>query len=271
MNNLITRTTTGIIFVILIIGSAVFNPFIFAFLFLLISILGLLEFYKLIELGDIKPQKVPGIIIGSLLFISITLTAFKFISFYYLIFNIPLIFLFLIIELFRNKSFPFTNIALSIFGILYIVLPLSILNFFFYFDFKHQEHQYGILIGFFIILWINDIFAYLTGTKIGKHKLFERISPKKTWEGSIGGAIFCIIAAIIISFFNIELSLIQWLIMALIIIIFSTLGDLVESLLKRSLNIKDSGNILPGHGGILDRFDGVFVAAPLVFIYLFFI
>jgi phosphatidate cytidylyltransferase len=129
-------------------------------------------------------------------------------------------------------------------------------------------HTPNILVGFFIILWIYDSGAYVFGVSFGKHRLFERISPKKSWEGFIGGSIVAISAANVISVFFTELRLFDWLIISAIIIVFGTFGDLVESLLKRELNIKDSGNILPGHGGILDRFDGIFLSVPIIFAYL---
>jgi len=125
-----------------------------------------------------------------------------------------------------------------------------------------------LLLGYFVILWINDTFAYLFGTAFGKHRLFERISPKKSWEGSIGGALISIIAAWLIASFTNSLPLIHWIVIAIIIVICGTLGDLVESMLKRSLNCKDSGTLLPGHGGILDRFDSVLISAPIIFVYI---
>ena len=128
--------------------------------------------------------------------------------------------------------------------------------------------HYGIVLGFLLILWFNDTGAYFVGSLMGKHKLFERISPGKTWEGSAGGALFALLTAWGLSFVFHRLDVVQWLILALITIIAGTLGDLVESMLKRSLGIKDSGNILPGHGGMLDRFDAVLLSAPFVFVYL---
>jgi len=118
------------------------------------------------------------------------------------------------------------------------------------------------------LIWANDSGAYIVGSLIGKNKLFERISPKKSWEGFIGGGIFSMLAAWLISLFVVEISLIDWLVIAIITFIFGTFGDLIESLLKRMVKVKDSGHILPGHGGILDRFDSIIVSAPMVFIYL---
>jgi phosphatidate cytidylyltransferase len=129
-------------------------------------------------------------------------------------------------------------------------------------------YHYGVVLGFLVILWLNDTGAYFVGSLIGKHKLFERISPGKTWEGSAGGAFFAVLTAWGISFIFKQLDGMQWMILAILIVISGTLGDLVESMLKRSLGIKDSGTILPGHGGLLDRFDAVLLSAPFVFVYL---
>jgi phosphatidate cytidylyltransferase len=133
-------------------------------------------------------------------------------------------------------------------------------------DSKIEDSE--LLIGFFIILWSNDVFAYIVGSLIGRAKLYERVSPKKTWEGTIGGITFSIVAAFIISRFFLSIDTTNWLALGFLISIFATLGDLIESLLKRQAGVKDSGNIMPGHGGILDRFDGVIFAIPVVYIYL---
>ena len=134
--------------------------------------------------------------------------------------------------------------------------------------FPAEGITYGVLFGYFGILWISDTGAYLVGSAIGKHRLFERISPKKSWEGSIGGAIFALGGAALCWYLFGDILLWQWFVLGLIIVIIGTLGDLVESLFKRSLGVKDSGSILPGHGGMLDRFDAVFISAPFVFAYL---
>ena len=272
MKNLIKRTITGLIFVALIIGSIIWSQYSFVILFLVITILGLWEFYSLVKTTNFaRPQIFTGIFSGGILFISMALVAMNIADLKILLINLATIPLIFFIELFSKNKNPFTNISFSVLGIIYIALPFSLLNFFFNTGLIPGVFQYEILLGFFIILWINDIFAYLLGSAFGKHLLFKRISPKKTWEGSIGGMIFSLCAAYIISLFFKELSSIQWIIIALIIIVFGTLGDLTESMFKRSLNIKDTGNILPGHGGILDRFDAVFMAAPFVLIYLIFI
>jgi phosphatidate cytidylyltransferase len=132
----------------------------------------------------------------------------------------------------------------------------------------NSENNARIILGFFILIWSNDTFAYLVGRSVGKTKLFQRISPGKTWEGTVGGVICTQGIAYALSIYFTELEPIHWHVVAVIVSVFGTLGDLVESMFKRSLGVKDSGNILPGHGGILDRFDAVLVAAPFVVAYL---
>lgn len=127
------------------------------------------------------------------------------------------------------------------------------------------------LIALFATIWINDTGAYIIGVSFGKHRLFERVSPKKSWEGFFGGALAALAAGYVFSVFIPDLTLVQWLLFSQIVVVFGTFGDLIESLLKRTIGTKDSGNILPGHGGFLDRFDSMLLAAPVIFIYLSFL
>ena len=251
-------------------------------LFLVISVLGLWEFYTLIEKGSIKPQKIYGIIFGITCFIAIGFIQIMQ-SKFFLLSVIPLLFLSFFIELYRQSENPFSNISATIIGIIYVVIPFSLLfamSFSIWFGeafgngvlsienrIMPTNHKH-FLLGFFFFIWANDTFAYLVGRAIGKHKLFERISPKKTWEGTLGGVLCTQGIAYVISIYFTELAPIHWHAMALIVSVFGTLGDLVESMFKRSLGVKDSGTILPGHGGILDRFDGVLLSAPFVVTYL---
>ena len=126
----------------------------------------------------------------------------------------------------------------------------------------------NIVAGILFLTWANDSFAYIVGSKIGKTPFFLRISPKKTWEGTIGGAVFCMLTAGIIAQFFTQLSLLDWLVVGAIVAVFGTIGDLVESLLKRSVGVKDSGSFMPGHGGFLDRFDAFIFCIPFVYFYL---
>lgn len=269
LSNLITRTLTGVIFVAAIIGSILLSHKLFSVLFLCVSVLALYEFYTLLQKSNAaKAQLTSGIIAGSMVYIIIALISWQLIGYKFLCAALlipPLIF---IIELYRKSESPIQNIALTLLGILYISLPFALLNIFLNPQLIPGEYHPGILIGFFVIIWCNDSFAYLTGITFGRHRLFERISPKKSWEGSIGGFFFGLLAAYFLSLYFQEFDLTNWLIIAAIIMIFGTFGDLAESMIKRSLKIKDSGNILPGHGGLLDRFDAVIMAAPPVLIYI---
>ena len=265
MNNFLLRTITGSVFVAVIVSSIVFSPLFFAGLFFCISLLGIHEFYKLLQNGGKTPQMYLGMVTGGLLFAGLSAVANDWLNSSYLLALLPFGAIVFICELYRNKPSPFENIALTLVGIVYIALPFGLLNFFYL---SGLQHPYIILLGYFLILWINDTFAYLFGKTFGKHRLFERISPKKSWEGSIGGGLTSVFAAWLIASCEHSLPFVHWMAIAIIIVISGTLGDLVESMLKRSLNCKDSGTILPGHGGILDRFDAVLISAPLIFVYI---
>jgi phosphatidate cytidylyltransferase len=155
-------------------------------------------------------------------------------------------------------------------GIIYIAVPITLLHEVAYFSpYKFDEYyHYEPLMAYFFVLWANDTGAYLVGSKIGKHKLFPRISPKKAWEGTLGGAVLALVVSYLNSLFFPLYAWWLWMSMGAIIVLFGSWGDLVESLFKRSLNIKDSGKLLPGHGGVLDRFDGIFISAPMVYFFL---
>jgi phosphatidate cytidylyltransferase len=268
VSNLITRTITGAIFVILVVGSILLNHYLFSIVFFVFTMLGVAEFYTIVGKEQFKPQRNTGIFISLIVYSFVAYISISNHTISLLFFPIPLFFIPFIIELFRNKPFPITNLSVTLLGIIYVAIPLSLLNFIPNIAFETGVYNKGILLGLFILIWTNDTFAYLFGVKFGRNRLFERISPKKSWEGSIGGLVFSMIAAYFLSIFFNELSCLEWIGMAIIIVIFGTLGDLTESMFKRSLNIKDSGNILPGHGGILDRLDALFVSVPFVFFYL---
>ncbi len=269
VNNFTQRTITGIVFVIIMVASILIHPFIFGALFLAVTILGMIEFYRLVKAGDVKPDLFAGLACGILLYGLVFMNATGFLDnrwLYTLLAVVPLI---AIKELFAGSSQPFSNMAFTLMGVVYIALPFSLLNCYYAPGQFSHEPDYAFLLGFFIILWLNDTGAYLLGKAMGRHLLFPRISPKKTWEGIAGGLLAGILAAWGLSHLFPQLPLAGWIVMAMLIILFGTLGDLVESMMKRSVQVKDSGSLLPGHGGILDRFDGVLLASPVVFIYLY--
>ncbi|MBK7030757.1 MAG: phosphatidate cytidylyltransferase [Bacteroidales bacterium] len=269
MNNFTLRSLTGAGFVVVMLGSALLGQLVFSVLFLVVSLLGLFEFYGLFKKhSPFSPFSSMAIVAGALLYALLALNALGYLNGSLILLILPILFLLFIAELWRVKTEPFINIAISLAGILYIPLPLGLAIYFFDpISLSGPEH-FGTMIGFLLILWLNDTGAYIVGSLIGKHKLFSRISPGKTWEGSKGGALFALLVAYLCSVIFPIYPLWKWLVMGLIIVITGTLGDLVESMMKRSLQVKDSGNILPGHGGILDRFDAVLISVPFVFVFL---
>lgn len=247
------------------------GPYAFGIVQSLFLLLCLYEFQKMIEKNGASMGKFSFLLWGVISYFIVLLYLWDIWGMKYLLLIILIIFKIIIAELYNDYKSPISNIGMIMLGLIYIVLPFSILNFLFYPELNFGFPTNVLLIGFFIVIWGNDTFAYLSGMAFGKHKLFERISPKKTWEGTIGGAIFGVIVAIVFSVFFKELNVFQWIGYALTIIIFGTFGDLFESLIKRTLGLKDSGTIMPGHGGILDRFDSVLLAAPFAYIYIVFV
>jgi len=269
LSNFLLRTISGTLFVISIIGSLIIGKYTFLVVFGGILVLSMYEFYNLSLKARVKPQIFLGILIGLLIFIGSYLFATGRIEGLLLTGFIPIIMSVFIFELFRNHRRPFHNIAYTYLGILYIALPISLFNFF-VFDSTSANYTYSyeILLSYFLLIWANDTGAYLFGVSIGKHRIFPRISPKKSWEGFFGGLIFTAIFAWAISLYFHNITFTHWLMIGLTTAIIGVFGDLVESMFKRSLDVKDSGKFLPGHGGILDRFDSVFLSAPIVYAYL---
>lgn len=270
MSNLLQRAITGFFFVVVLISAILYSHISFIILFLLITLLGVWEFYGLAKKDRAYTLAIPGMIASIILFLTISLTSYNPAQFPIKILALNLVSLFALFinELYRKRNSPFTNIAYTLLGPIYIALPLALLNFIAFTGENKVGYSPTLIIGYFIILWTSDSGAYLVGSRLGKTKLFKRISPQKSWEGSVGGGLFALLAGYINYLSFGQLSLFNWLMVALITVVFGTWGDLVESMFKRSINVKDSGSILPGHGGILDRFDAVFISVPFVYAYL---
>jgi phosphatidate cytidylyltransferase len=221
---------------------------------------------------------IPGMIPGIAAYILATLVASGLLGFRFLLLLIPLIALIMIMELYRRQEKPFDSLAHTVFCIIYTALPFSLLPFSAFgreginpiIPYEGNVFSPGIVIGFFILLWVNDTGAYIAGITLGKHRLLERISPKKSWEGFAGGVIFSVLSALLLSGLFGVLDTREWVIVALIVAVSGTFGDLIESMLKRSTGIKDSGTIMPGHGGFMDRFDSTLLSFPLVFLFIVF-
>jgi phosphatidate cytidylyltransferase len=266
-NNLTQRIITGLLGSAGIIAAICFGEWTYFAVMLIICFFTLDEFYKLVGLDGLLPQRTFGTISGVLIFALSFFIEQGTISYryYYIIF--PLVSCVYMIKLYKKfERKPFTNIAFTFLGIFYVAVPFSLLNIAVFEGI--ETYNYEIIFGCLFILWASDTGAYFAGTFFGKSKLFERISPKKSWEGFFGGALLALIFAYGLSEFFHTLTLLQWMIVGLIIIVGGTFGDLVESLLKRSIEIKDSGTSLPGHGGFLDRFDGLLISAPFIVAYL---
>lgn len=233
-----------------------------------LSLICLIEFYTLVKTTGIRPHRSIGYIAAIIMFASVAGRYFFEFETKWLLINIPLFFGIFIRELYKKSTIPFSNIAYTLLGLLYTTVP-----FIFYHSiaFISGEYNFHLALSFFLMLWGNDTGAYIFGMKFGKKKLFERHSPKKSWEGFFGGVFTSTVVAIIIANYYTDYDLKHWVAIAIIISCFGTMGDLVESMFKRSIHIKDSGKILPGHGGLLDRFDGLLLSAPVVFVYLYLI
>ena len=260
--NLAQRIITGVLGAAAVIFGVVFSEWTYFAVFFIICILTLLEFYTLTGLDGLVPQKTFGTICGMVVFSLSFFVERGDINYkiYFLIF--PLVSLVYMIKLYKRfERKPFTNIAFTFLGIFYVAIPFSLLNIA---AFNNGIYNFEIIFGCLFILWATDTGAYFAGTYFGKRKLFERISPKKSWEGAVGGAILALVFAVGIAYFFKSFLMWQWMVIAVIIIVGGVYGDLVESLLKRSIEIKDSGDALPGHGGFLDRFDGLLISAPSI-------
>jgi len=262
------RLFSGFIYVALIIGSLFIGPIVFGSVLLVILVIGLLEMFDISKIAGYSLQKNIFLITGLLIYLLNVLVIWEYLPVKYFLLNMGVIMFPFILELFRKVKNPIQNFGFYLFSIIYLVIPIIILNVFFFPNLDLNTPTNHLLLGFFLLMWVNDTFAYLSGMVLGRHKFFERISPKKTWEGTIGGAVFTIIGAYILSHFITGFTIYEWMGLGLIIVIFGTFGDLIESMFKRTFGIKDSGKIMPGHGGILDRLDSILIAAPFVLIYI---
>ncbi len=268
--NLFTRGITGIVYVCILLFGILYNKYSFVIVFGIILVLALDEFYRLIE------QKTPHLIskLFNILFgVTIFLSAYLFLE-ERSILAFPITSLIYLLFLFAStivikRPDIFNTIIYSVFGQLYITLPLCLLLLISYeYKLPNTIYYYAFVLAIFVFIWVNDTFAFLTGITLGKHKLLERISPKKTIEGFIGGISFTVLAGVGFSFLFIEYNIYFWIGFALIVSLFATLGDLFESLIKRTYKVKDSGTLIPGHGGILDRIDSLLIVVPAIYVYL---
>jgi len=278
VKNLIVRTITGALFVIVLVGGIIWNPYSLLILFTVITAMTVWEFTTLVNRHlHLHVNRFITTVAAAYLYVAVwafntnIMGAEVFIPYL-----ISIIYL-LVAEIYFDRPDTIQNWALTFMAQLYIALPFASFNTLCFISTPAGvSYYYWYALSLFIFLWANDSGAYLLGTWLGKHRLFPRISPKKSWEGSIGGGLTAIAASQIIASFipfaenlSTPQSRLLWAGLALLTVIIGTWGDLVESLLKRKLGIKDSGNILPGHGGMLDRFDSSLLAIPAAVIYIY--
>jgi phosphatidate cytidylyltransferase len=259
------RTVSGLIYAAVMIGSITIHPLVFLVIFLFLLIAGMLEFYRMAATPESHPMVVPGITAGVLMFLSVFLVRYTTVnSAVFLL--LPFTWMVLMaLPMFRLKDKPLYSAAITSLGILYVGLPITIFNLLVYHPYK-EGFDYQIVLFLFIILWLNDTGAYITGKLFGKHKLLPRISPKKTWEGLAGGLLMALLVTWLCHPMFLDIPNWHLWILCLVIVASGTIGDLVESSWKRAAGVKDSGKLMPGHGGILDRFDSLLFAAPAAYI-----
>ncbi len=266
LTNLQQRVVAAVAGVPIILFMIWYADWTFALLFTLVSALTQREFYKLLGLDGFEPLTAYGTVVGCLVCVLAYLaeTGVVDTDAYFLI--CPASSMVFLIKLYKKRDMkPFTNIGFTFLGIIYVAMPFALLI---VLALRGGSYHPSIIIGCLLLLWASDIGAYFAGTYFGRRKLFERVSPKKSWEGAVGGAIAAAMVALGLAFYAPELKPWQWYCVGGIIVVTGTYGDLVESLFKRSIAIKDSGTSIPGHGGFLDRFDGLLLAAPFIITFL---
>ena len=275
MKNFIVRTITGIIFVAAIV-SCFLNPIAMVVLFALVTGLTVWEFTGIVNehVAATTLNRVICTVAGVWFFLAMFCFCWGIVnSAVFLVYLFTIMYL-VISELYLKHENPINNWAYTMLSQMYIAMPLSLINVLAFMGSADGEvhYNYVLPLSVFVFLWVNDSGAYCCGSLLGRHKLFPRVSPGKSWEGSIGGAVLVVVVAYVISQLlgtSSPLTALEWMGLGLVVVIFGTWGDLVESLFKRTLGIKDSGNILPGHGGMLDRFDSSLMAFPAAAIYLY--
>jgi phosphatidate cytidylyltransferase len=268
MKNLIIRTISGIIYVALIVGATLGGAEYFYALTAILCILGINEFLNITEPQPISKLHIATRAVDTLAGVAITLCFIgNIITAIPLSLSILAFFILrIVLALYDKQDEALHAIYRSFFSQLYISLPLLALNILYLLDGRHGCSQ--IVLAMFIMIWLNDTGAFCVGSTMGRRRLCERLSPKKSWEGFYGGLVFCILAGVGCFYLSdVPLHIAEWIIMGVIVCLFSTWGDLFESLIKRTLHVKDSGNIIPGHGGILDRIDSLLLVAPAVLLY----
>lgn len=268
VKDLAVRAASGVVLTVVVITALMYSWWSFGLFLLAITIGGVLEFYKMSKAKGIDPQQIAGVCSAVAIF------GFGFDYFFngsqhniaivlFMALIIPLMF---VVELFKGGDRPLSNVGTTVLALIYVAIPMSMLTGV-PLLLSGGAWQPLTMLFYIFIIWSNDTFAYLVGVPFGKHRLNERISPKKSWEGFFGGIVGAILMSVFAAYY-LESSYLMWVGVGVLTSTIGCLGDLVESMFKRTCGVKDSGAILPGHGGWLDRFDGLIFSAPFVFVYL---
>ena len=279
LKNFIVRTLSGAVLLLVILGAMWVGYYGYLALLLLITVLGVREFYALAKAKGYEPQRGTGLmlaIVGYLVGACVGIfslydhyEAFGFALVLALII-VPLIGVIFFAEVFRNRTTPIVNVATTFAGVIYVAFPMALMPIVPLLLTEDGAWSALHFLFYLFLVWGNDVFAYLAGVTMGRHKMCERLSPKKSWEGFAGGVLGSLAVGALAACL-LEQSYGVWMGLALVVSLTSVVGDLVESMFKRDAGVKDSGNIMPGHGGILDRFDAFILAAPFAFVYLLFV
>ncbi|MBR4844557.1 MAG: phosphatidate cytidylyltransferase [Alistipes sp.] len=282
LKNFIVRTLSGAVLLLVILGAMWVGYYGYLTLLLFITVAGTWEFYSLAKAKGYEPQRSLGVAMATLFYVAAamisimavdgvkqfadndTITLLVAILAIVIILFVAVVF---VAEIFRNRTTPIANISTTIAGVGYVALPMALMTVMPMLIGGNGDWRAIYFLFYLFLVWGNDIFAYLAGVTMGRHKMCERLSPKKSWEGFVGGvlgslAVGAVGAAVL------DKSYVVWMGLALIVSLSSVVGDLVESMFKRDAGVKDSGNIIPGHGGILDRFDAFIISVPFAFVYI---
>jgi len=271
LSEFIKRSLTGAVFFFLLLGSVLLSPWTLFALFLAISSIALYEYYSISILRGQTPLLKTGILAGLIILLIVFLERQSLIPPKYLVLTmLPIVGIWFAF-LFIKRAEVINSLMVTITGLIYILLPLSLIFFITRNPLTDLKYNPEILIGMLFIIWTYDTGAYISGVLLGKHKMAPSISPKKSWEGFFGGLVFAVLVGVLYARFTSLLNITDWIILSVIIVLTGTVGDFFESIIKREAGVKDSGKIMPGHGGILDRFDSLLMVIPFVFLYLYLI
>lgn len=268
LKNIVQRTLSGIVYLVIIIAALLLGKYAYGAVFLLAGLLALVEYFALTNNPGTVFQRALGVLSALLVYLISFLVNANLAGIAWLSLAALCPVMLLISSLYAMPPEGIKSMSLILLGVMYVMLPLAFMHSLAFPAFNAYRYTHTLVLGILILVWINDTAAYLSGILLGRKRLFPSISPKKSWEGFAGGTLFTLGAAFWLNPLMGALSRCDWLVLAVIVSVFGVYGDLVESLIKRTAGAKDSGKIMPGHGGVLDRVDSILLVMPVAFVYL---